>query len=362
MNDKSDKLCIDIKDIKRMRILILAVLTLFLADSTILAYLWEKDLISMLAGFIIILLYLCLLGVVAILSFIYFNMRGEIKRLSRKGYIVPYNKKDYGKSLELLSQEEKKKYTKTYPVSKRYLTIAAIVITVLSGIYMVTFAKMPHFIVWFGMVLFMIYYIIEGTRSFYREELDDKAASEKRMKRGYIFRAIEFVIIYGLLLTNLFVADYHLLPQGPRQYEQAIRYYKRTEPEKYRIFPDKIPNNASDYFRDFNMSYDGRCYVYFMLVDGDIEEYCDYFESLDESVIIYTKDDSGYQEKYEYLSEEISYFLRYPSIHYDSRNQTVIYEFDRWIEVEEGDTIQYYSMYAWVGLECNEVVIGFSKE
>ncbi len=75
MNDKSDKLCIDIKDIKRMRILILAVLTLFLADSTILAYLWEKDLISMLAGFIIILLYLCLLGVVAILSFIYFNMR-----------------------------------------------------------------------------------------------------------------------------------------------------------------------------------------------------------------------------------------------------------------------------------------------
>lgn len=362
MNDKSDKLYIDIKDINRVRLLLLAVLTLFLADSTIFAYFSCKDIDSISAGFAIVLLYPCLLGLVVILSVIYFVMRGEIKTLAKNGYIVPFNKKDYGKSLEILSQEEKKKYTKTYPVSKRYLTIAAIVITVLSGIYIMTFAKMPHFIVWSGMALFMIYYIIEGTRSFYREELDDKAASEKRIKRGYIFRVVEFVIIYGLLLTNLFVADYHLLPRGPRQYEQAISYYKRTEPEKYRIFPDKIPNNASDYFRDFNMSYDGKCYVYFMLVDGDIEEYCNYFESLDESVIIYTMDDSGYEEKYEYLSEEISYFLRYPSIHYDSSKATIIYEFDRWIEVEEGDTTQYYSMYAWVGLECNEVVIGFSME
>lgn len=196
---------------------------------------------------------------------------------------------------------------------------------------------------------------MKANQYFYKEELDEKAGNIKKVKQLYIIKLVEFIAIYGILLVNLLVVDYHIDISDPHQYEQAMRYYKRMDAERYRLFPDEIPEEAF-ILQGVYMEGKEYCYVYFYGPEEMTEEYREYYANLDESVVVHTKQDS---EEYDLIYSKIINDIKDKLSRnlYWSEGAT-IYEFDEWLSAEDESGTEYHSMY--VLIESDKVLIGFS--
>ena len=339
----------DLKETLIYRELTVAAFLLFVIDATIFPS--SKNIETAIYSFYSLpIFFVLMVG----LAGLYGVRRNYMKRLSYAGYLICYSKKDYKKSLDELEKFARKKYEVCLTGGKKYLAVAAIVITSLTGIAVFTLTKVVHPIVFLIMVVFTVYYIVKANQYFYKEESDEKAGNSKKIKLLYIIKLVEFIAIYGVLLVNILVVDYHINISEPSQYERAMRYYKWIDAERYRLFPNEIPEEAF-ILQDVYMEDREYCYVYFYGPEEMTEEYRKYYANLDESVVIHTQQDS---EEYDLICSKIISDLEDKMGHeYWSENAT-IYEFDKWLPAESENGTEYYSMY--VMIEWDRVIIGFS--
>lgn len=302
-----------------------------------------------------------LFGVLTLGFYLLYVIRKDyFKQMENVDYLIPFSKKDYNKDLDVLAKIEKKVLETRIPYGKKYMAVIASIITIVTCIYVFTLGRMPHLLIPTIMILFMIYYIVKSRRYFYKEQLDERAGGIRKIKTGYIIKIIELVAIYIVLSIYLHITDYYIDVTDPICYEQTMNYLKRIDSEKYRFFPDELPKAAGDYYSygtAFYAKEDSICYVFYNVGKDNVGEVCEYFESLNESVIIHTSEVSEeFKQIYKKFDENTREYLGWPAMIYSDYNQGVIYEFDRWIMVDG----EYQSMYIWVGFQEGEIIIGFN--
>lgn len=345
---KLDIIKYDLKDTLIYRELTVVAFLVWVIDATIIVSA-QTDEVLIYSFFLFPLFLILMVG----LASLYGIRKDYMKRLNNAGYLIPFSKKDYDKSLEVLEKAERKQYEVCLSRGKKCLAIAAIIITVITGVGVLVFTKVSHYIVLILMISFTIYYIVKAGQYFYKEELDEKAGDIKKLNRMYIIKLVEFIAIYGVLIMHLMVADYYINVSEINQYERAMRYYKRIDAERYRLFPDEIPEEAF-ILQDVYMEGKEYCYVYFYGPEEMTEEYREYYADLDESVVVHTKEDS---EEYDLICSKIINDVEDKMGHSYWSEDAIIYEFDEWLPAEDESDTEYHSMY--VMIERDKVLIGF---
>lgn len=214
---------------------------------------------------------------------LFIDRKKYIQYLKRNHYLIPFDKKEYGYDLNNLPKQNVNNLGKKFRNQNKFVAHTLSVITTVIFIASFIITKSPHPVFTVIMVIVTVCYYKYTSKTHFCGELDKEAQCEKLLPKISVLKFAEALLIMGTILFCFFIADKHLPVNIPLFYNQTMRYYKATEPEKYKLFMDKLPSNAQEV--EFCASETGLCYVYFK-APGTAEQYCNDLNEMEDIELI----------------------------------------------------------------------------
>lgn len=275
------------------------------------------------------------------------EVSGYLKRLERYGYMIPESAKDYGNMLENLIQDREicRKQGEEKSKVSIALTVAAVIATAFVIYTNFVFTRVPH--IW--SILFHILLIgrfaLQISSRRYRDDVDIYGDPKRRVRRNLNDGLIEIGLLFVVITVFfVFVPDAFPGKVKPVFYRQAIRYEKEYC-DKHGFFPDSLPDEATDVL--IRMTYE-QMGVSFYTSEGQINEYMELYENMENGIGHCSSDEREYFEKY--MEKGRNHYLDIPK-EMEIGDNCYLYRFKKgfvFINRDSGYVAMYGSAFAMV--------------
>lgn len=300
----------------------------------------------------VVLLVMQIVSLAAILFMIFLTLYVDgkiyLRDLKKKGFAVPWDKKEYEYKLSMLPGAGEAKEVPKRAVQVRMLVLAVITgaVTVSAAIYSFTEAKRPYPGCMLIALIVTVIMFLQAFNRFYKNDIDIEIVDSRRVRQRIVPAVVTVGIIFFVLL--IWGGMLNSLPTFNYLYhDQIIRYYKEDDAESWRFHMDSLPPYAEKI--EF-MSWGKTCSLSFHVPRENIKDMQAYFESFDEPYVIHTIEEG--EEDFTKLCEEVKHKVT----NFDSQEygNCIVYEYTEFC------TCGYCSgsWYAIIDTESGEVGYG----